>query len=126
MDDKLTNSLIRLRTKGGVQVLLDDTTGSIYMVNKRGNAWFELNANGDINLFGQGSINVRSEQNLNLRADKNINIEVDFMQGKFASTENLAVGIWEQLEEGVIALGSELHCVKVSESENNYAEYFGD
>ena len=57
---------------------------------------------------------------------KNINIEVDFMQGKFASTENLAVGIWEQLEEGVIALGSELHCVKVSESENNYAEYFGD
>jgi len=75
MDDKLTNSLIRLRTKGGVQVLLDDTTGSIYMVNKRGNAWFELNANGDINLFGQGSINVRSEQNLNLRADKNINIE---------------------------------------------------
>ena len=28
---------------------------------------------------------------------KNINIEVDFMQGKLASTENLAVGIWQEL-----------------------------
>jgi 6-pyruvoyltetrahydropterin/6-carboxytetrahydropterin synthase len=57
---------------------------------------------------------------------KNINLEVDFMKGKLASTENLAVGIWQELTEGVKALGAELHCVKVSESENNYAEYFGE
>lgn len=56
---------------------------------------------------------------------KNINLEVDFMQGKLASTENLAVGIWNEIESGVNALGTELHCVKISESENNYAEYFG-
>ena len=56
---------------------------------------------------------------------KNINLEVDFMQGKLASTENLAVGIWHELETGVKTLGADLHCVKVSESENNYAEYFG-
>jgi len=56
---------------------------------------------------------------------KNINLEVDFMQDKLASTENLAVGIWYELEKGVATLGAELHCVKVSESENNYAEYFG-
>ncbi|MCF6171493.1 MAG: 6-carboxytetrahydropterin synthase [Bacteroidales bacterium] len=56
---------------------------------------------------------------------KNINIEVGFMQGKLASTENLAVGIWGELEETIISLGAELHCVKVSESENNFVEYFG-
>lgn len=56
---------------------------------------------------------------------KNINLEVGFMQGKLASTENLAVGIWEELEEIILSLGAELHRVKVSESENNYAEYFG-
>lgn len=56
---------------------------------------------------------------------KNINIEVDFMQGKLASTENLAVGIWHEIKTGVKTLGAELHCVKISESENNYAEYFG-
>lgn len=56
---------------------------------------------------------------------KNINLEVDFMQDKLASTENLAVGIWNELQEQVAALGAELHCIKVMESENNYVEYFG-
>ena len=56
---------------------------------------------------------------------KNINIEVDFMQGKLASTENLAVGIWNELKHHVAELGAELHRVKVIESENNYVEYFG-
>lgn len=56
---------------------------------------------------------------------KNINLEVDFMKDKFASTENLAVGIWNELEKSISNLGAELHCVKVVESENNYAEYFG-
>jgi 6-pyruvoyltetrahydropterin/6-carboxytetrahydropterin synthase len=57
---------------------------------------------------------------------KNINLEVDFMQGKLASTENLAVGIWKELEQLIQLLSAELHCVKVSESENNFAEYFGE
>ena len=56
---------------------------------------------------------------------KNINIEVDFMQGKLASTENLAVGIWHEITQYIIEIGVELHCVKVLESENNYVEYFG-
>lgn len=56
---------------------------------------------------------------------KNINVEVDFMQGKLASTENLAVGIWEVINPFVKELNADLHCVKVTESENNYVEYFG-
>ncbi len=57
---------------------------------------------------------------------KNINLEVNFMKGKLASTENLAVGIWNELELHIKDLGADLHCVKVTESENNYVEYFGD
>ena len=56
---------------------------------------------------------------------RNINLEVDFMKGKLASTENIAVGIWEQLELPIIKMGGILHCVKVCETENNFAEYFG-
>lgn len=56
---------------------------------------------------------------------KNINLEVDFMQGRMASTENLAIGIWEELEAPIRELGSQLHSVKVYESENNYVEYLG-
>ncbi len=56
---------------------------------------------------------------------KNMNLEVDFMAGRLASTENLAIGIWEQLEKPVADEGARLHCVKVVETEKNFVEYFG-
>ena len=56
---------------------------------------------------------------------KNMNLEVDFMAGRLASTENLAIGIWEQLEKPIADEGARLHCVKVVETEKNYVEYFG-
>jgi 6-pyruvoyltetrahydropterin/6-carboxytetrahydropterin synthase len=57
---------------------------------------------------------------------KNINLEVDFMKGKLASTENIAIGIWNQLEPLISRLSADLHCVKLCETENNYVEYFGE
>lgn len=56
---------------------------------------------------------------------KNMNIEVPFMKGKIASSENLAIAIWELLEPEIMALGIELHCIKIEETENNIIEYFG-
>lgn len=56
---------------------------------------------------------------------KNMNLEVDFMNDIIPSTENLAIKIWEQIEKPVHELGAQLHCVKVSETENNFAEYYG-
>jgi 6-pyruvoyltetrahydropterin/6-carboxytetrahydropterin synthase len=56
---------------------------------------------------------------------RNINLDVDFMAGKMASTEVLAIAIWEQLEAGIEALGGFLHCVKLQETENNFVEYYG-
>lgn len=56
---------------------------------------------------------------------KNINLDVDFMQGKMASTEVLAMAIWEEIESDIISLGAQLHCVKLKETENNFVEYFG-
>jgi 6-pyruvoyltetrahydropterin/6-carboxytetrahydropterin synthase len=56
---------------------------------------------------------------------RNINLEVDFMKDKLATTENLAISIWEQLEAPIAALGIQLHSIKIQETENNFAEYFG-
>jgi 6-pyruvoyltetrahydropterin/6-carboxytetrahydropterin synthase len=56
---------------------------------------------------------------------RNINLEVSFMNGKLASTENLAISIWQELEAEIAGLGAALHCVRVEETENNMAEYFG-
>lgn len=57
---------------------------------------------------------------------KNINLDVAFMAGKMASTEILTVEIWNQLEPKIAALGCKLHAVKLFETENNSAEYFGE
>jgi 6-pyruvoyltetrahydropterin/6-carboxytetrahydropterin synthase len=56
---------------------------------------------------------------------KNLNIEVDFLQGFIASTENLAMAIWKQLQPHIQALGVELHCIRIEETENNFVEYYG-
>ena len=56
---------------------------------------------------------------------KNINLDVDFMANKLASTENIAIGIWDEIENEINALGCTLHCIKLNETENNYIEYFG-
>jgi 6-pyruvoyltetrahydropterin/6-carboxytetrahydropterin synthase len=56
---------------------------------------------------------------------KNVNLEVDFMKGCIPSTENLAIKIWEELENPVNELGASLHCIKISETENNFSEYYG-
>lgn len=88
----------------------------------------------------KGNINPRLGYVVNLKAvsqlirqlvvekldHRNLNLDVDFMQGKIASTENLAAAIWGELQNPVKDLGVELHCVKIQETENNYVEYFGD
>jgi 6-pyruvoyltetrahydropterin/6-carboxytetrahydropterin synthase len=59
---------------------------------------------------------------------KNLNLDVDFMQGKLASCENLAVEIWKilQLRIRPISKFGELHSIKLYETPRNYVEYFGE
>lgn len=56
---------------------------------------------------------------------KNMNLETDFMAGRVATTENLAMAIWGELQVPLSEEGALLHCVRVEETENNYVEYFG-
>jgi len=56
---------------------------------------------------------------------RNVNLDVDFMKGKMASTEILAIAIWEQIAAPIERQGCYLHSVKLFETENNFVEYFG-
>jgi 6-pyruvoyltetrahydropterin/6-carboxytetrahydropterin synthase len=56
---------------------------------------------------------------------KNLNLDVPFMQGKLCSTENLAIGIWQQLIP-VLPEGVNLHSIKLQETASIYVEYFGE
>lgn len=54
----------------------------------------------------------------------NLNMDVDFMRGKMCSTENLATGIWNQLEP-VLPPEVQLHAVKLYETPAIFVEYYG-
>lgn len=56
---------------------------------------------------------------------KNVNLDVDFMKDKMASTEVLATEIFNQLKLPLEQRGVTLYKVKLVETENNYAEYYG-
>jgi 6-pyruvoyltetrahydropterin/6-carboxytetrahydropterin synthase len=55
---------------------------------------------------------------------KNLNMDVDFMQGKICSTENLIVAIWEQLVMH-LPKAIQLHAIKLYETPRIFVEYFG-
>ena len=59
---------------------------------------------------------------------KNLNVDVDFMQGKLASCENLIVEIWKILEKNLPSITSngKLHSLRLYETPRNYVEYFGE
>jgi 6-pyruvoyltetrahydropterin/6-carboxytetrahydropterin synthase len=56
---------------------------------------------------------------------KNLNMDVPFLKGMLASTENLAIQIWERIKNPIAQAGGELVKIKLIETENNFVEYFG-
>ncbi|RFC53420.1 6-pyruvoyl trahydropterin synthase family protein [Brumimicrobium aurantiacum] len=56
---------------------------------------------------------------------KNLNLDVPFMKGILASTENLVMEIWDQIEEPIAKAGGILSKIRLEETENNYVEYYG-
>jgi len=90
MDDNMDQRHIRLRTALGNQILMDDTNGLIYIINRDGTAWVELDESGSINVYGNKNLNIRAKEDVNIRADRALNLE--------GGTEvNISAGV---LEEG--------------------------
>ncbi len=54
---------------------------------------------------------------------KNLNVDVDFLQGKNPTVENIVSSIWDQLVEKIPS--GKLYSIKLRETENNYVEYKG-
>ena len=56
---------------------------------------------------------------------KNLNLDVPFLEGMMASTENMAIAIWDILSPLVQEHGGEMAKIKLIETENNFVEYYG-
>lgn len=73
-DQTGASQLIRLRTAGGHQILMNDSEEVVYIANSNGTAWFEFTGGGHVNMYSQGGINMRTEGAFNLHADGDINL----------------------------------------------------
>ena len=67
-----TDQLIRLRTAGGHQLMLNDSSNIVYIASKTGTQWLEFSDNGSINVYGLGGVNIRTEGVLNLQGDAGV------------------------------------------------------
>jgi 6-pyruvoyltetrahydropterin/6-carboxytetrahydropterin synthase len=57
----------------------------------------------------------------------NLNLDVDFIpKGTQPTTENLVLFFWKELEQPISEYRAQLHSIKLYETENIYAEYFGE
>ena len=65
-------SHMKLRSSGGNQILMDDDTGSIYVINASGSAWIEMAQSGQIFLYSSGGLSMRTRGDFNLHSDKTI------------------------------------------------------
>ena len=75
MDDGNGTEYVQLTTKSGAQIKIDETNGFVYLINRDGTAWVQMDQYGDIDIFGARNISMRAQRDINLRADRNINIE---------------------------------------------------
>lgn len=73
MDDRHGNCRIRLRTTAGAQLILDDTNERIYLATAKGKSWFEMDQNGNVDVYSK-RFSVHAEEDLNLTAGRDIRL----------------------------------------------------
>lgn len=75
-DDADDQSYIRIRTKSGAQVLINDTVGYVYAISGNGNSWLEISDDG-VDVYSAKSVSMRSQGDMNFHADGNMNFHTN-------------------------------------------------
>ena len=92
------NQQIRLRSSTGHQILMDDTTGVMHIINAAGSSWVEMTPSGHISVYAGGGMNLRSRGDFNIHSDSYVKIYGDagiqmYTDGKFIIEGKKEVGI---------------------------------
>lgn len=75
MDDRPENCRLRIRTTSGTQLILDDTNERIYLNTANGANWFEMDFDGNIDMFATTRINLHAESDINMTSDQAVRIQ---------------------------------------------------
>lgn len=98
LDDKEGSELIRFRTKSGVQLLLSETTGDIFMNTKSGNAAIRISNDGQVDIYSSSGVNFTgavaniAADSVNLQAGGDLNVKAGGSLNLEGSTVNLKGG----------------------------------
>lgn len=91
MDDATGSEAVVLTTKSGAQIKIDETNGFVYLINRDGTGWVQMDQKGNIDIFGATDVSVRAQRDINFRADRNVNIEAGqniYMKAAMDTTPN--------------------------------------
>ena len=69
------NELLRLRTRTGHQILMNNSEDLIYIGNARGTTWIEMTSDGKIDIYAHDSVSISTDNDLNINAERDINME---------------------------------------------------
>jgi hypothetical protein len=103
------NQLVRLRTAGGHQIMMNDTAtdNTLYISHSDGTSWVELTKDGAVNIYTNNGFNVRSEGSINLHSDNNINLNAaNKINMKSGSKFQIDCGSFNMLSTGVVTVGA--------------------
>lgn len=76
-DESGASNNIRLRTKSGAQILMDDSNGFIFVTTQTGDAWIEMNNVGQVDVYSKAGINMHTEGDYNVHAKGSINMQAE-------------------------------------------------
>lgn len=68
------DNLIKLRSSGGHQIVMHDSSDTMYISNSKGSVWIELDSGGNLNIFTDNSFSVRAKGDVNFHSDSTLNL----------------------------------------------------
>lgn len=69
------DEFIRLRTRSGAQIMVNETFGMVYLISRDGNNWVEMANDGHIDVYAEDDVSIHTKKSINLYADEDINLE---------------------------------------------------
>lgn len=85
MDDRMGNTRMKFRTSTGHQILLDDTNERIYVTTNHGNCWFEMDSNGNMDVYSGLRLNIFSASDMNLTTNEDFRVSAKNIHMKASS-----------------------------------------
>lgn len=85
------NNLIRLRSGGGAQILLNDTAGIVYVINQNGTGWVEIDASGNIDVYSESNISMHAKENINFYAGDEFNVDAETINMRSRGTGGIKI-----------------------------------